>query len=67
MYMYMYQILRHFAYIHIYMCIYIYNNIIYIYIRLLTTGSDTLGLYHTTHDWWRYLRALLVVIVKKSY
>ena len=25
---------------------------------MLTTGGDTLGLYHTTHDWWRYLRAL---------
>ena len=35
--------------------------------RLLTTGGDTLGLYQTTHDWWRYLRAALVVIVKNSY
>ena len=32
--------------------------------RLLTTGGDTLGLYQTTLDWWRYLRALLVVMVK---
>ena len=34
---------------------------------LRTTGGDTLGLYQTTHDWWRYLRALLVVIVKFPY
>ena len=39
----------------IYIYIYMY---IYIYIRLLTTGGDSLGLYQTTHDWWRYLRAL---------
>ena len=52
---YMHIHLNIFIYTYMQMYIYIY---IYIYIRLLTTGGDSLGLYQTTHDWWRYLRAL---------
>ena len=49
------------VYIRIHLNIFIYTYMqmyIYIYIRLLTTGGDSLGLYQTTHDWWRYLGAL---------